>query len=291
MTLYKWIEATRPKTLAAGIVPVVVGSSLAYLEHNCNVYIMGLTLLCSVLIQIITNFFNEIYDFKKGADDKHRIGPKRQVASGEISEKRMLRITIGLIFITFFLGLILVQHSGFLILWIGIISLIFAFLYTGGPYPLAYKGLGDVFVFIFFGLIAVNGSYYVQTGEFSYLALISSVVPGLLSANILNVNNIRDIETDYKVGKITLSYRIGKKNAILMYRISTIICYLIPFIIFYFVGSIFVLLPLISLPLALKLFFDIKSKTGTELNKVLSRTGGLLLMYGLLYSLAFVLVK
>jgi 1,4-dihydroxy-2-naphthoate octaprenyltransferase len=291
MKFNKWIEATRPKTLAAGIVPVLVGSSAAYHEHNVNLFIMGITLLCSVMIQIITNFFNEFYDFKKGADNENRIGPKRQVASGDITPQFMMYVTIGLLIVTFLFGLILVQYAGILILFIGIISLLFAFLYTGGPYPLAYKGLGDIFVFIFFGLIAVNGSYYVQTGEFSYLALISSVAPGLLSANILNVNNIRDIETDYKVGKITLSYRIGKKYAILMYRISTVICYIIPFILYIYIDNFVILLPFLSLPLALKLFFDINSKSGSELNKVLAMTGVLLLLYGILNSISLILAK
>lgn len=284
-----WIDALRPKTLAAGAVPVLVGSSLAYSVDKLNILIAMITLLCSVLIQISTNFFNEVYDFKSGADDHDRIGPKRQVASGEISPNVMLSVSYILLVITFGMGLILVDYAGIEILFIGIISLIFSFLYTGGPYPLAYKGLGDIFVFIFFGLIAVNGTYFIQTGELSNLSMMSSIAPGLLSANILNVNNIRDIHTDPKAGKITLSYRLGRINAIRMYWISTAMCYLLQLVLLITENNLLFLLPLLSLPLAIKLCIDIYTKSGAELNKVLALTGLLLLVFGILSSLTFIL--
>ncbi len=291
MNIKDWIEATRPKTLAAGIVPVLIGNSVAYSDGKFNLFFACITLICSVLIQISTNFFNEVYDFKKGADSYTRIGPKRQVASGDISPKIMLLTSYLLLVLTFVLGLILVNHSGIEILIVGVVSLIFSYLYTGGPFPLAYKGLGDIFVFIFFGIIAVNGSYFIQTGNLSEFSIISSVAPGLLSANILNVNNIRDIHTDPDAGKITLAYRLGKKNAIRLYWFSTGFCYLSLILIYELSGDLIHFLPFLSLPLAVKLCFDINNKTGRELNGVLATTGLLLLIYGVLSSLSFILMK
>jgi len=291
LNIKDWIEATRPKTLAAGIVPVLIGNSVAYSDGKFNLFFAFITLICSVLIQIITNFFNEVYDFKKGADSYNRIGPKRQVASGDISPKIMLLTSYLLLVLTFGLGLILVNHSGIEILIVGVVSLIFSYLYTGGPFPLAYKGLGDIFVFIFFGIIAVNGSYFIQTGNLSEFSIISSVAPGLLSANILNVNNIRDIYTDPNAGKITLAYRLGKKNAIRLYWLSTGFCYLSLILIYELSGDLILLLPFLSFPLAVKLCFDINNKTCRELNGVLAATGLLLLIYGILSSLSFILMK
>lgn len=291
MSIKVWLEATRPKTLAAGIIPVIIGSSVAYFDNSLNIIFAIITLICSGFIQIITNFFNEVYDFKRGADGIDRIGPQRQVASGLISIKTMLIVTYSLLIITFTLGLILVNYAGWNILVVGILSMLFSYLYTGGPYPLAYKGLGDIFVFIFFGIVAVNGSYYVQTGQLSQLAIIASFAPGLLSANILNVNNIRDIDTDAKAGKITLAYRLGRTNAIRMYITSTIICYILPIFISIKMKNLVFLLPLMSLPLGMKLCMDLYNKSGKQLNKVLAITGVLLLIYGILNSLSFILAK
>lgn len=285
-----WIEATRPKTLAASVVPVLIGTALAYHNGKFGLDLFLVTLLCSILIQIITNFANEVYDFKKGAD-KDRIGPKRQVASGIISVKLMMNVSIIISILTFILGLYLVFNSSFIILIVGILSLIFSFLYTGGPYPLAYNALGDLFVFVFFGIIAVNGTYYVQTGEFSIFSFMVSIPPGLLSANILNVNNIRDIDTDYKVGKITLSYKIGKRNSIFLFQFSTLISYIVLIPIFLFTDNYWTLLPLLSLPLSIILMIEITKKTKNELNSILAQTAGLLFFYGILSAISFILIK
>ncbi len=289
MNFRAWIEATRPKTLPASIVPVLMGSSLAYSLGYFRWDLFAITIICSILIQITTNFFNEVYDFKKGADSNNRVGPKRQVASGVISPKSMMIASLALTLITFILGLYLVYSSGFIILIVGILSLVFAFLYTGGPYPLAYNGLGYLFVFVFFGLVAVNGTFYVQTGELNFLSIVLSIIPGLLSANILNVNNIRDIETDHLVGKITLSYKLGKEIAIIMYIISTLFSFLLIIPIYLITENLFAFLPLISLPLAIQLIIHIRKKSGRELNSVLAKTGGLLFIYGILSSLSFLI--
>ena len=284
-----WLLATRPKTLPAGIVPVLLGSSIAYSEGKLNWLVAVLALICSLLIQIITNFINEIYDFKKGADTAERKGPQRMVASGIISPKQMAFASALLGLITFGLGLIIVANSDYYILAVGLISLFFAWLYTGGPYPLAYNGLGDVFVFVFFGLVAVCGSYYAQTLSWNWLTFIAAIAPGLLSMNILGVNNYRDIDTDKVAGKRTLSVKIGKANAILMYQLSLAMAFIVPIAIFAINLNLLSLLPLILIPIGLKLIKSLKTKVGIELNEVLAGSGKLVFLHGILTSIGFLI--
>lgn len=291
MNIAAWIEATRPKTLAASIIPVIVANSLAYSNNTFNLKIALITLICAILIQITSNFYNEVYDFWRGADNEDRLGPKRQVASGVISAKAMLITTICLSFLTFALGLILVSYSGIYVLLIGLLSLIFAWAYTGGPYPLAYKGLGDVFVFIFFGLIAVNGAFYVQTQELNFAVLVASIAPGLLSANILSVNNIRDIETDIKANKITLAVRLGKINAIRLYIFANIFAYLSIVYLSILMDNLLMLMPLITIALAFKITKSLYSSSGKEMNKLLALTGLQLMLTGVITALVLIFTK
>ncbi|NTU54498.1 MAG: 1,4-dihydroxy-2-naphthoate polyprenyltransferase, partial [Chlorobiaceae bacterium] len=202
--LQAWMLAIRPKTLPAGAMPVVLGSALAFANGTFRVLPALVALICALGIQIATNFINEIYDFRKGADTAERLGPTRTVAAGIISERTMTRVSIGLGLSVFVLGLYLVAIGGWPILLVGVLSLLFAWAYTGGPFPIAYSGLGDVFVFIFFGLVAVGGTYYVQSLTLPFPVLIAAAAPGAFSVSILLVNNIRDIDTDRKVGKMTL---------------------------------------------------------------------------------------
>ena len=284
-----FLKATRPKTLPASIIPVLIGSSIAYKEHFFNLLLFILTAICSILIQIITNYINEIYDFKRGADTKERLGPQRVVAAGLVSVKEMRNVSAILILITLILGLIIVNQAGLLILLVGILCLFFAYAYTGGPYPLAYNGLGDIFVFMFFGIVATCGAYFAQTGKFSLICLISSLPPGFLSMNILGVNNFRDIDTDKKAGKITMAVRIGKKKAQNLYVVLNMLSMLIPFALYLLIKSEWIFLPLLSLPLAVKLSLDIFGKKGKELNNVLAGTGVLLLLNGILTSVGFLI--
>jgi 1,4-dihydroxy-2-naphthoate polyprenyltransferase len=285
------LKSTRPKTLPASIIPVLIASSLAYSEGYFKTELFIIILICALLIQITTNFINEIYDFKRGADTKERLGPERAVASGKISSIYMRNAALTIIFITFCLGLILVYHAGYLILLIGVVSLFFAYAYTGGPFPLAYKGLGDIFVFIFFGLVAVSGTYYIYTKAFSTLVLILSMPPGFLASNILAVNNIRDIETDKKAGKFTLAVRIGKSKSQIIYVLLNILTFLNPVLVFIFTGSCWNLLPLTLVPLSVKICIDIYHKNGRELNSVLAGAGLLLFLYGILNSVGLLLIK
>jgi 1,4-dihydroxy-2-naphthoate octaprenyltransferase len=291
MSIKFWVLATRPKTLSAGVIPVIIGSSIAFYAGQFNWLYFIITFVCSLLIQIITNFINEIYDFKKGADTVDRIGPQRQVASGNISEKSMRLVSIILIIITFILGLILVARGGLPVLLIGVISLILAYGYTGGPYPLAYKGLGDIFVLIFFGLVAVGGTYYIQTLNMDSVVIIAGLAPGFLSMNILGVNNIRDVRTDKNVNKLTLAVRIGARNAKILYIILNVLTYLSIISIYFFTHKVWILLPFLTIFHAFNLSKKILIFHGAELNEILEGTGKLLLIFGLLMSLGFILSK
>jgi 1,4-dihydroxy-2-naphthoate octaprenyltransferase len=284
--LAPWILATRPKTLAAGLVPVGLATSMAAASGFVDGGLSLLCLACSLLIQIITNFINEIEDFKRGADTD-RVGPQRMVASGVIRPAAMRKVTVVLVALTLFLGSFLVSHSGPVVLVIGLVSLLFAYCYTGGPYPLAYKGLADVFVLIFFGLIAVNGTYFVLTGTFSLVAFFLSFGTGLLSMNILGVNNIRDLEGDKRVGKNTLAVRLGRSNAIWLYVGLNLLAFLSNFAAYLVFPKGTVLLPLLLFPFSLLLIQELRSQSGPALNAVLAKTSGLLLVYGIVTSASF----
>jgi 1,4-dihydroxy-2-naphthoate polyprenyltransferase len=285
-----WIDALRPKTLPASVVPVLIGTAMAHYDGFFNPVVFALTLLCSLLIQVITNFVNEIYDYKKGADTPERIGPRRAVASGLIKVRTMKIVTAVLVAVTFFTGLYLVfLGGGIFILGIGILSLVFAYLYTGGPYPLAYKGLSDIFVLIFFGIIAVTGSYYLQAQRLIPEVLIASLAPGFLSMNILGINNIRDIETDKKVGKITLAARIGERPAKIMYVIINILAFIVPVILYFSLENKYFLMPLLVFPISLIICLNLFKTSGAKLNRILAQTGLLLILYGIANSISFII--
>lgn len=285
-----WLLASRPKTLPAAAAPVFVGTAVAYSSDSQNLLAASIALICSLLIQIGTNFVNDLYDFLKGTDDENRVGPTRALAAGWITQAQM-KLAIYLTFgTTFILGLLLVYHAGWIILLIGILSLISGYAYTAGPLPLAYNGLGDIFVFIFFGIIATVGTYYVQSLHFSEFALLASIPVGLLITNILVVNNYRDAEEDKKKNKKTLTVKLGKPFARFQYSASLLISYVVPIYIFYtFDVSIYILLPFFSIPLAVKLIKDMKSLEGEELNKTLEYTAKLAILFSFLFSIGIIL--
>ena len=289
-SLQAWMLAIRPKTLPAGAVPVILGSALAASDGRFRLLPALVALICALGIQVATNFINEIYDFRKGADTVERLGPTRTVAAGIISEKMMIQVSVVLLATVFLFGLYLVYTAGWPIFLIGILSLLFAWAYTGGPYPIAYSGLGDVFVFIFFGLVAVGGTYYVQALNLSLPVLIAAVAPGCFSVNILLVNNIRDIATDRKVGKMTLPARIGGDWARRLYIALTVVAYLVPGILWLNGFSPWGLLSFLSLPLAFRMINVLFASEGKELNNVLAGTGKLMTLHGILFS-AGLLIK
>ncbi|MDT9546043.1 MAG: 1,4-dihydroxy-2-naphthoate polyprenyltransferase [Chlorobium sp.] len=282
--LEPWVLAIRPKTLPAGAVPVVLGSALAA-EAGSFVLLPALVaLVCALGIQVATNFINEIYDFRKGADTSERLGPTRTVAAGLISENTMVRAAALLLGAVFLLGLYLVFIGGWPILLIGMLSILFAWAYTGGPRPIAYSGLGDFFVFVFFGLVAVGGTYFLQASSLEPRVLLAAIVPGAFSVNILLCNNIRDIATDRKVGKMTLPARIGAGPARMLYLLLTVLAYLVPVLLWASGSAVWVLLSLLSFPLAVSTLRTLYGSEGRELNSVLASTGKLMTIHGTLFS-------
>jgi len=286
-----WILAARPKTLPAAVVPVLVGSAVAWSSGGFSFWPAFVACTCALCIQIATNFANDYFDFVKGADTEKRVGPVRVVQSGLIAPAHVRNAMIAVLVITFVLGLYLVAIGGWPILLIGLVSILCAVIYTAGPFPLAYLGLGDVFVFFFFGIVAVTGTHFVQTLHWSRDALIPSIPIGAIATAILVVNNYRDIDTDREVGKRTLAVRMGRSASVTEFRLLLVAAYLIPIgQVFIGSGHVWLILPLASLPLAWKLqAIVVRSTDGTLLNNALGGTGKLLALYGSLYSIGIIL--
>ena len=223
-----WILASRPKTLTAAVAPVLAGMGLATF-HDTLAWLPALAaMLGAVLIQIGTNFANDYYDFMRGGDTEERVGPVRVTQAGLLPARSVHRGMIIVLAAAVLVGVYLVLVAGWPIVWIGLASVACAVLYTGGPFPLAYHGLGDVFVFLFFGLIAVGGTYYVQALAWPPDALLAGAGLGALSTAILVVNNLRDIETDTKAGKRTLAVRLGESGTKVEYVIMLVIAAAVP---------------------------------------------------------------
>jgi 1,4-dihydroxy-2-naphthoate octaprenyltransferase len=285
-----WILASRPRTLPAALVPVMVGSALAFYHGIFFPAYSIVALLCSILIQIGTNFTNDLYDYLKGTDTAERKGPLRVLASGLISVKEM-KWGIFLVFFTaFLLGLYLVYSVGLMILWIGIFSIIAGLAYTAGPFPLAYNGLGDLFVFIFFGIVGTVGTYYLHAQQFTSLAFLISLPVGALITNILIVNNYRDIDEDKTAGKNTLAVLLGREFSRYEYIFLILVSFFIPFLLhFKYDFNIWIFLPYITLPIAITLVKMIYALTGTQLNKTLELSAKFSAIYGLLFSIGIIL--
>jgi 1,4-dihydroxy-2-naphthoate polyprenyltransferase len=286
-----WFLAARPKTLWAGIAPVIIGSALAFGDEKFHLMSAFAALVVSLLIQIATNIANDYYDFINGADTKERIGPIRITQSGLVKPQIVKFAFILTFFLAFLIGLYLIWRGGWPILTIGILSIILGILYTGGPFPLGYHGLGDIVVLIFFGPIAVGGTYYVQALEITPVVLIAGLSPGLLSMALLTVNNLRDIHTDRKAGKRTMAVRFGEFFTRMEYMFSITIACLIPAILFlikadhpYALATTFVFIP--AIPSIYSIFMK---QIGPDLNHILANTGKLLLLYSVVFSIGWIL--
>ena len=285
-----WLIASRPRTLLAAFVPVMVGSAVAFNEGKLKIILSLSALLCSLLIQVGTNFTNDLYDFLKGSDTTKRKGPRRVLASGLIYVGEMKTAIVLTFFTAFLIGLFLVYHGGFVILVIGILSILAGLAYTAGPYPLAYNALGDIFVFMFFGIIGTVGTYYLHTNDLSIVSFISSIPVGALVTNILVVNNYRDIEEDKTAGKKTLAVKLGKNFTRYQFIFLIVLSFLVPLILFIFFNvSIFIFLPYLTLPIAYKVISMIYTLNGTQLNSTLELTARLSAIYGLLFSAGIIL--
>jgi 1,4-dihydroxy-2-naphthoate octaprenyltransferase len=285
-----WVLAARPKTLSAASVPVLVGSACAFALGRWQPGPALAALGGALLLQIGANFANDVYDYEKGADTAERLGPTRAVQAGLISPAAMKRGMYVVFALALLLGLYLTFVAGPIILGIGIVSILSAVAYTGGPYPLGYNGLGDLFVFVFFGLVAVCGTSFVQLGHVPPLAVWCSLPVGALATAILVVNNLRDHEQDARVGKRTLAVRWGERAVIYEYGLLLALAYAVPL---YLATSahrgLFVLLPLVTLPLGRKLMRAVATERGSDLNARLAGTAKLLLLFGLLLTLGIAL--
>lgn len=283
-TAHAWILAARPKTLGAAIAPVLLAGALAANHGVFDALPWALALSCALLIQIGTNFANDYFDHRKGADTPARIGFKRATSSGWITPQAMWRATVLTMAAAFVLGLTLVWHAGWPILLIGALSILFGFLYTGGPFPLGYNGLGDVFVFLFFGLAAVMGTYYVMALRWSAESFWVALAVGALAVNLLVVNNLRDVETDRKAGKRTLGVLFGETVLKVEYSLMVLLAYAIPPHLFVQEGYRWtVFLPVLALPLLIRPMRQVWTHTDKRaLNGVLITTGAFLSVYSLL---------
>jgi 1,4-dihydroxy-2-naphthoate octaprenyltransferase len=290
-TLQAWILASRPKTLWAAISPVIIGTAMAYGEGRAHMISATLALLAAVLIQIGTNFANDYFDYIHGADTRERLGPTRVTQAGLIKPKTMKIATILIFTSAFMAGVYLIWRGGWPILIIGLLSILFGVLYTAGPYPLGYNGLGDIFVLVFFGIVAVGGTYYVQTLTIDWLVILAGLSPGLFSMAILTVNNLRDVKSDMESGKMTLAVRFGENFARWEYLASVLIACLVPIILFFLTGSHLYALAASGVFIAaipsIKTVFE--QKPGIIFNQVLATTGKLLLIYSLMFSLGWIL--
>jgi 1,4-dihydroxy-2-naphthoate octaprenyltransferase len=285
-----WLAAARPRTLPAAVAPVLLGSALAWRDGAFDGRAAGLCLTFALLVQIGTNFANDYFDFVKGADTAARVGPRRAVAAGLIAPATM-RTAMGLVFAAAFAsGLGLIAWGGPWLLAIGVASIGCGIAYTGGPWPLGYHGLGDVFVFVFFGLVAVATTYFVQAGRVTADALLAAVPIGLLTANILVVNNYRDVATDAAAGKRTLVVRFGRGFARAQFTMSLLIALAVPAVFFGRSRNAWCLLPLALAPLAWRHMRRLReSKSPSELIELLGDTGKLLAIYAVLFSLGVTL--
>lgn len=285
-----WFLAARPRTLPAAVAPIVVGTAVAVRENAFVWWVALLALLTALLLQIAANFANDAIDAKKGSDTADRTGPMRITAAGYVTYSQVMNatwITLALAMVT---GIPLLVRGGWPFVALGIASLICAVAYTGGPFPISYLGLGEVFVFLFFGLIAVTGTAYLQTGELTTLSLAASVPPGAMIVGILIINNYRDREQDARVNKRTVAVRIGAKNTCIEYYLMLVLTMLSPFI-FWVVGwlNAWALITVLSWPMFWQLARQVQTLQGPPLNQTLGLTGKTALVHSLLLGLALVL--
>jgi len=288
----RWRLAIRPKTLPAAASTVIVGTALAWRDGGFAAGPALAALAIAFLLQIGSNLANDVYDDERGADTAARLGPTRVTQSGLLS-RRQVKTGMAVVFaIALALGVYLTFVRGPLVLVIGVASIVSAIGYTGGPYPLGYHGLGEVFVFIFFGLVAVVGTYWLQTGETAPAAWLMAVPLGLLITAILVVNNLRDIEQDRVAGKHTVTVRIGVRATRLEYAACVAGAYLTVAI-----GAAVGLLPWaalmtwLSIPLAWHVGRVVYTQAGRPLNRALAGTGQITLAFSVLFALGLLLVK
>lgn len=289
-SLSTWLLAARPKTLPAAIAPVLIGTAMAYAAKGFHPLSALAALLGAIFIQIGTNLANDYADFKRGTDTEDRLGPTRVTQAGLIAPDTVKRATIIAFGIAFLLGVYLVFRGGWPIVGIGLTSILFGYMYTSGPFPLAYNGTADLFVLIFFGPVAVGGTYYVQTLSIYEPVIIAGFAPGLFSVAILTVNNLRDIKSDRRGHKKTLAVRFGAGYARTQYLLTLVVACALPAYLYAEYGApVYILGAGVALLLAVPLIRIVYTQDGRILNRVLAGTGRVLLIYALLFSLGWLL--
>jgi 1,4-dihydroxy-2-naphthoate octaprenyltransferase len=281
------IIASRPKTLLASLSPVIIGVSLAYSKKpnlNLSFFLtISLIIFCAFLIQILSNFVNDLWDFYKGSDTNERIGPTRVVQAGMIKPEKMKKIIFLLTFLIILCGSILVAKGGLVILAIGLLSILGAYIYTAGPYPLAHNGLGELFVIIFFGPIPIFGTYFLLNNEISPLTLLLGLPIGIIASAILQVNNIRDYKEDSKSGKKTLAVKLGLTIALKIFKLSMTLSILLTLLcLFLLKTEMGILLVAIFYPIALILSKQLQTLSlGQEFNDFLPKISIYLFIFSL----------
>lgn len=285
-----WIAAIRPKTLPAAASPVLVGSAVAFQARGFAVGPALAALVGALLIQVGSNLANDVYDFEQGADSDDRLGPLRVTQAGLLSGddvKRGMRVVFGAAIVV---GLYLAAVAGWPVIVIGLLSIAAAVGYTGGPYPLAYKGLGDLFVLLFFGFVAVCGTAYVQMGSVPTAAWPAGLIVGCMATAILVVNNVRDHETDRVAGKRTLPVVLGRHFGVLEYAALMLVAYVTTYaMVWVDLVSPWALASFSTLPIAVVLFLHVRKHRGPILNTTLAQTAKLLFVFSALFSAGVVI--
>lgn len=281
-----WFLALRPKTLPAAVVPVLVGAACAFRVGVVSWVNTAVCVGCSLLLQIASNFANDVFDFENGKDTHERVGPARAVARGWITPSQMKRAVVYTLAAAALSGLYLVWLGGWPLFALGALALICAVAYTAGPFPLGYNGLGDVCVFLFFGPVAVCGTAYLNARFVPAPAWFGAVAVGALTTAILVVNNVRDEATDRRTGKRTLAVRWGRRAGVVEYAALLAAAYLTPVaLVATGLASSAAMLPLLTLPLGVRLLAELHRQQGPSLNATLARTAQLLVVFGVLFAL------
>ena len=282
-----WLLAARPKTVPAAVGPVLVGTAAAFADGHFALWPMLAALAGALLLQIGSNFANDYFDFFKGADTHERMGPTRVTAGGLLSPAEVRWGMVVVFGLAALVGLYLITVGGWPILALGASAIVAALLYSGGPLPYGYYGLGEFFVFLFFGVAAVAGTYYVQALTVTAQVWLASVPVGALITGVLVVNNVRDRATDAQANKRTLAVLLGDQGARVEYVALLVVAYAIVLAL----DSLWLLLPFASLPLALRLLRDVRTQRGRALNQTLAGAARLSLIFSILLSLGFVLAS
>lgn len=283
--LSAWISAVRPRTLFAAAAPVAVGSAIAIRDSGFALWPALAALLGALLLQVGSNLANDVFDFQRGADAPDRVGPLRVTQAGLLTPAQVMRGMWIVFALSLIPGLYLAARGGWPVVAIGVSAIAAAILYTGGPFPYGYKGLGEIFVFVFFGLVAVSGTYYVQTSTLTWLAIAASVPIGLLTSAILSVNNLRDMGPDRAAGKITLAVRLGMRGARIEYLLLLGLAFAAPPALFAAgLASAWVMLTWLSAPLAERQARIVVTQSGAALNAALAGTALLTFVFSLLFA-------